>query len=200
MPRARLSNTARWSAQDTVFLGALLCTLVWLSAGQRAPAQGAEPKGGHAKMPIEKLLASLDSADGKARAAATAELFRRGKDVLPALRAAGAKQVAPTGGTITTRRLDIVFSLLEGLPPNIPNALAGYQTDSFGLHVAEKTTAADVAAMGKKYGFALVGDFRADGRPNCYVRISEGSLAEVLTRLLSEEPKVTTVNLDYFEQ
>jgi hypothetical protein len=149
-------------------------------------------------MPIEKLLAALDSADGNERAAATAEIFRRGKDVLPDLRKAGAKQIAPTGGTTATRRLDMVFSLLEGLPPNIPNALAGYGPDSFGLHVAEKTTAADVAAMGKKYGFTLAGDFRDDGRPNCYVQISKGSLAEVLTRLLSEEPKVTTVNLNYF--
>jgi hypothetical protein len=198
MPRALISNTGRRPAQKTALLGALFYTLIWFSAGQRAPAQDAEPKARQANMPIEKLLASLDSADGKERAAATAEIFRRGKDALAALRKAGAKQVAPVGGTIATRRLDIVFSLLEGLPPNIPNALSGYVTDSFGLHVTEQTTAADVAALGKKYGFALVGEFRGDGRPNCYVRVRRGSLAEVLTRLLSDEPKVTTVNLNYF--
>jgi hypothetical protein len=193
-------NAGRRLGRERVLLTALLCTLVYFSAGQRALAQGAEQKDGLTRMPIEKLLAALDAANGKERAAATAEIFRRGKDALPALRKAGAKQVAPIGGTTATRRLDIVFSLLEGLPPNVPGALAGYRTDSFGLHVADKTTAADVVALGKKYGFTLAGDFRDDGRPNCYVQISKGSLPEVLTRLLSAEPNVTTVNLNYFDR
>jgi uncharacterized protein (TIGR03067 family) len=155
------------------------------------------------KMSVEVLIATFESTDGKERAAATAELFRRGKEVLPTLRKFGAKQIAPTGGTVDgTRRRDIVSSLLEGLPANKPQALAGYRTDSFGLHVDQKTTAADVEAMGKKYGFAILGDFRApaDGNPNCYVRIRMGSLSEVITRLLSEAPEVTTVNLNYFEK
>jgi uncharacterized protein (TIGR03067 family) len=157
-----------------------------------------------AKNSAEILIATFGSSDGKERAAATAELFRRGKAALPALRKFGARQVAPTGGTVDgTRRRDIVFSLLEGLPANVSDALSGYRIDGFGLHLSDKTTAADVEAMGKKYGFALLGDFRAsrsDGSPNCYVRVTTGSLAEVMTRLLSEAPEVTTVNLNYFEK
>jgi hypothetical protein len=122
--------------------------------------------------------------------------------VLEELKAAGAKQVAPFGGTISTPRPSIVYSLLEGLPPNAPDAAAGYRTDSFGLHVAKGTTETEIAEMGKKYGFSLEGGrFREDGRPNCYVTLTKGkALAEVLTSLLTAESRVVTVNLNYFDR
>jgi RNA polymerase sigma factor (sigma-70 family) len=149
---------------------------------------------------VEELVADLASADGKRRAAATAEVFRRGRHLLPALRKAGAKQIAPTGGTTSTRRLDMVYSLLKGLPPNDPGARPGYHTTSFGLHLVDGSTAEEVEAMGKKYGFSPFAAPSPGAAPQCYARVPEGALPTVLRRLLSEEPKVITVNLNYFER
>src|SRR5262245_19260554 len=73
---------------------------------------------GKEKPSLDKLIADLDAADGKVRAAATKEIFGRGKEALAALEGAGAKQIAPVSGGINTRRLDAVFSLLQGLPQN----------------------------------------------------------------------------------
>jgi hypothetical protein len=150
---------------------------------------------------VEKLIADLNSADGAVRTAATRELFARGKAVLPDLKKAGAKQITPFGTVDGTRRIDAVYSLIEGLQPNLPRARAGYTSDSFGLHVAAGTTADDVAAMAKKYGFTPAGDFRADTRPNVYVKLAPGKpLEDVLKRILAEEPKATTINLNYVER
>jgi hypothetical protein len=152
-------------------------------------------------MPLEALIADLSSADGAKRVAATAELFRRGKAVLPELKKAGAKQVAPVGATIDgTRRLDMVYSVLEGFPPNPPKARAGYRTDTFGLHVEKGTTPEDVQKMCRDYGCTLAGKFNPESRPSCYLQIGQGkSLEEVIRQLLCHEPKVTTINLNYFD-
>ncbi len=54
--------------------------------------------------------------------------------------------------------------------------------------------------MGKKYGLRLTGDFRSEGRPNCYVAIEENkSLPAVIQAVLCNEPKVVSINLNYFE-
>ena len=154
------------------------------------------------KMSIESLIDDLSSADGGKRTAATAELFRRGKAVLPALKKAGAKQVAPVGGSIDgTRRLDMVYSVLEGFPPNPPGARAGYRTDTFGLHVENGTTAGDIQKICRKYRCTLVGQFNPDSRPSCYLRVGTGSTqVGVIRQILASEPKVTTINLNYFER
>ena len=182
--------------QTTAVITALLIMVRYLPVCAQDDSKIRQPL---AEMSIDKLIADLGSIDGKERTLATAEIFRRGKDTLPALRNARAKQIAPTGGSIDgTGRLNIVFSLLEGLPPNQPKALEGYRTDGFGLHVEKRTTVAEVKAMGEKYGFSLDGDFSANSSPNCYVRIKNKSLTEVLIRLLSEEPRVISLNLNYF--
>jgi len=55
--------------------------------------------------------------------------------------------------------------------------------------------------MGKKDGFVVEKDFGPDSRPNCYVRVEPGKkLEDVLKRVLTEEPKVRTANLSYFER
>ena len=119
------------------------------------------------KAPIEMLINDLASEDGGKRTAATKELFRRGKDVLPDLKKAGAKQVAPGGGTVDgTRRLDIVYSIIEGFPPNPPQARSGYKTDSFGLHIEKGTTADDIQKICQKYQCTLVGKFSTESRPS----------------------------------
>lgn len=149
------------------------------------------------KMPVEKLIADLASDDGNKRIAATVEIFRRGKAVLPDLKKAGAKQVAPSG-TIDSRRLDVVHSLIEELPPNPPGALAGYKTDSFGVSMEKGTTKEEVIQMGKIHGFTLDNTFQDVS--HFYVRLNGKSLVEVLQSVLAHEPKVISVNLNYFER
>ncbi len=153
------------------------------------------------KMPIKNLIGDLSSTDGAKRIVATKEIFRRGKEVLPDLKKAGAKQVAPVGASVDgTRRLDMVHSVLEGFPPNPPNARAGYKTNAFGLHVEKGTTAEDIQKICKKYQCTLVGKFNSEFRPSCYLQIGPGqSLEAVIQQILSTEPKVTTINLNYFE-
>ncbi len=178
---------------------------ITLAGSERAMAQ-AERKDQPAeaapeKPTLDKLIPDLTAADAKTRVAATKELFRRDEEALPALKKAGAKQIAPSGGTTDTSRLDMVYSLIEGFPPNPPNARGGYTTDSFGLHIVPGTTAEDVAALGKTYGFKIAGPFAADGAPNCYVSLAKGAcMAEVMRKLLAKEPKVATLNLNYFEK
>jgi hypothetical protein len=168
----------------------ILAATGWLVAGREAGQ----------KMSIEMLINDLGSGDGAKRTAATKEIFRRGKAVLPDLKKAGAKQVAPAGATLDTKRLDIVYSVIEGFPPNPPNARGGYKTDSFGLHVEKGTTEDEVQKMCKKYGCTLVGKFAPASLPSCYLKIGPGPALEALIQqILSAEPKVTTINLNYFE-
>ena len=151
------------------------------------------------KMPIENLIGDLGSDDGAKRIAASAEIFRRGKDVLPDLKKAGAKQVAPGGATLDTRRLDMVYSVMEGFPPTPPRAVGGYMTDKFGLLVEKGTTGDEVQKMSEKYKCTLDGKFNIEHRPSCYFQIGKGqSLEEVIRQVLVNEPKVIKINLNYF--
>lgn len=157
----------------------------------------------YSKLSVEQLIKLLEAPDSKQQVAATAELFRRGEAIVPALRQAGAKHVLSPDANVSvgnTRRLDMVYSLLVGLPENVPGLVRSYRPDSFGIHCNPGTTAEDVFIMAKKYGFQIAGDFRADARPNCYASVPPGTLVKVLIRLLSEEPKVATVNLNYVER
>lgn len=150
----------------------------------------------------ETLIGDLTSPNGAKRVPASAELFRRGKDVLPALKKAGAKQVAPAGATIDgTRRLDMIYSVLEGFPPNTPKTVAGYNTDAFGVHVEKGTTEEDILAIAKRHGCMLNGKFNAEFRPSCYFRLGKGqSLEGTIRQILVNEPKVVTINLNYVER
>ena len=161
------------------------------------------------KASLDKLIDDLDSADGQVRIAATKEIFRRGAPVLPGLKKAGAKQIAPFGPMVDvdkdgrqfchTPRLDMVYSLLEGLPPN--KTLSGYGTDQFAINAIKGTTRKEIEEMGKACGFSIKDEplaFKANGNPTCYVSLGKGkTLAGVLKRVLTEEPKVTTLNLYY---
>ena len=96
-------KTAKWFSVSILILAAT----AWQAIGQEDVK----------KMPTKTLIGDLSSADGNKRVAATAELFRRGKDVLPDLKKAGAKQVAPFEPS--TRRFDMVYSVIEGFPPEM---------------------------------------------------------------------------------
>ena len=147
-----------------------------------------------------RWVADLSSEDGQKRIAATRTAFEKGKDALEPLRAAGAKQISPYG-QVATRRIDMVYSLLDGLKPNPPGGRAGYVGDSFGIHVAKGCAREDVVKLGAKYGFAITGPFNADGVPTCYVRLTGGKgLVEVIKALLMNEPQVVSATLNYFEK
>jgi hypothetical protein len=134
-----------------------------------------------------------------ARVAATKAIFAFGKAALEPLARAGAKQVSPFG-TINTRRIDMVYLLLDGLKPNPAPARAGYRPDGFGIRVEKDCTREDTARMGEKFGFTVSGTFAPDTTPSCYVKLKAGrNLAEVLEAILSEAPKVISVSLNYFE-
>ena len=94
----------------------------------------------------------------------------------------------------------MVYSLLDGLKPNPPGGRAGYTKDGFGLRVGAGCALEDVKKMGGKHGFEVQGQFTPDGVPNCYVKLKAGkALADVLKAVLTGEPKVVSVNLNYFE-
>lgn len=152
-------------------------------------------------MSIEMLVADLTSPDGQKRIVASAEIFRRGKAVLPDLKKVGAKQVAPSGATLDTRRLDMVYSVMEGFPPTPPRAVVGYITDKFGVRGEKGMTANEVQKMAEKYKCTLDGTFNIESQPTCYFRIGKDqSLEEVIRQVLTNEPKVIKINLNYFER
>jgi len=163
----------------------------------QTPAAAAQPS---QEELLKELIAALERENGARRVAATKAIFELGEKALEPLKEAGAKQISPFG-TIDTRRIDMVYSLLEGLRPSKPNAMAGYTQSGFGLRVDEGCTRDDVEAMGKKFGFTIEGQFTAGAAPTCYVMLKEGKkLEEVLKAVLSEETKVRSANLNYYER
>ena len=149
---------------------------------------------------IPQWIADLSAADAPKRLAATQALFQLGPAALEPLRQAGAQQISPFG-TTATRRLDMIYSLLAGLEANPAGGHAGYTADSFGLHVENGCTAEEITKLGDKYGFTISGSFQPAGRPACYVKLNRGkNLAEVLEAILSDEPRVISANLNYFER
>src|SRR5689334_19142717 len=142
---AYLDSAVRCGARRPA-MSRMLASCVLLAASLQASAVGGpDPNAkGIKQMPTEKLIAELESTDARARLAATSELFRRGKMGLPALKKLGARQVAPVGGTIdNTRRLDMVYSILEEFPPNAAKAFAGYSLNSFGATFVKGATETD---------------------------------------------------------
>jgi hypothetical protein len=135
----------------------------------------------------------LESIDGNERTASTAELFRRGRTVVSELEKAGAKPIAALRPT----RLDVIYSLIAGLKPG------AYMADSFGLHLESEVKQDEVVHIGERYGFTLpeTETLRHGSAPTCYVELKPGrELVSVLQDLLSNEPMVITINLNYYER
>ena len=167
----------------------------------KKPASTPASQPASAPADIARLIADLSSEDGPVKVAATKAIFALGRDALEPLAKAGAKQVSAFG-TVGSRRIDMIYSLLDGLKPNPAGARAGYKTDSFGLQVEWGCgcTKEDVVKMGERHGFVIRGDYRADATPTCYVKLKPGKdLADVLKAVLSEEPQIISVNLDYYD-
>jgi hypothetical protein len=147
---------------------------------------------------VRQWIANVSADDGRKRMAATQALFKLGPDAIEPLKRAGAMQISPLG-TIATRRLDMIYSLVVGLELSPPGGRAGYTTNGFGLHADKDCTLEEVTKLGEKYGFDIDGPFQPDGQPACYVDLKPGkNLVEVLKAILSNEPRVVTVNLNYF--
>jgi RNA polymerase sigma factor (sigma-70 family) len=167
-----------------------------------------------ALVPVAKLISDLGSEDGGKRTAATRELFRRGKAVLPDLEKAGATQVGPTNGKPDTRRLDLVYTLLRGLPPLDldPATRANIRRDRFTLRLEKGVTREEFLRLGRRYDFALHSEtgneFRPDAWPICDVLLWAPSRADMLIwpsgrtfeqaleEVLISEPRVVTICLN----
>lgn len=146
---------------------------------------------------ITKWIADLSSADGKTRIAATKALFALGEDALVPLKQAGAKQITPKPGGTLGGRIDIVYSLLEGLTHD-PVAKAGYRADFFLLEVDKGLTADDMTKMGQRCGFTIKArNFTPDGYCGAYPLAGKEFVA-VLKAILSDEPTVISVQLTYY--
>ena len=188
----------------TMVLAAVLVAAGLAAAGKpTAPATATAPATHSApandEQRVNRWIADLSSPNGMTRTTATKALFDLGQDALEPLKAAGAKQISPFG-TIGSTRLDMVYSLLDGLRPNPPQRRAGYLTNGFGLTIEEGCTRDVLVKMGARHGFTVAGEPNPKTRPSCYVTLSPGrSLPDVLKAVLSAEPMVVTVNLNYFE-
>jgi RNA polymerase sigma factor (sigma-70 family) len=147
-------------------------------------------------LPIEQLIADLNSADGATRVAATNEILRRGKNVLPDLQRAGARQLGR--GDTAARRLHMVYSLLEGLPDPTPRS--GYRTDRLNIYVENACTKAEVAGWGERFGFTPFDICYSSQPPHCGVLLGEGKTLPDVIHALMSEPKVITVHLGYWDK
>ena len=157
-----------------------------------APASGRPPA---TQGDIRRSIAALASDDGPTRVAATNMLFALGRNALAPLAQAGARQVTPSGPA-ASRRIDMVYSLLAGLQPNPVSPARGYRIDSFTLVVEKGCTMADVKKIGERHGFTVPWKF---DRAAHAILAPSRNLADVVHAVLSAEPQVITVNLDYFE-
>ncbi len=147
----------------------------------------------------DALVRDLTAEDGRVRLRATKALFEQGRKAIAPLERAGAVRITPFG-TIRTRRIDMVAALLRGLEPTPKDAKAGYARNSFGLHVEPGVTRRDVVAMGRRHGFEIDKRFDANDRPACYVRLSKGKVLEdVLRSVLTDERKIVSVSMNYYE-
>lgn len=145
---------------------------------------------------ITELVALLDSDDGGLRVLSSAELFRRGPSILADLELQGAKPIA----TLSPPRLDVIMSLISGLDKTVS---VNFLHNSFGLHVEPGLSLDTLVQMGERHGFHIKHGsiFRTDTSPNVYVELADGAkLSGVLEDVLSTEPSVRTVNLNYVER
>ena len=181
----------------TLALGVLGASGAWAGEAQPPATHPESGPAGQVSTPakIKDLIADLSSDDGNKRAAATKQFFAFGADAIDSLVKAGAQQVTPKPPRAEVRRLDVIYTLLDGMHQN---ATAGYRTDAFLLRVEKDCTVDDVAKMGERYGFTI----RAHNGINdgyCTAFPKQGQdFAGTLKALLSGEPKVVSLQVLYF--
>jgi len=176
----------------TILAGLVAVGLVVAACSAGVGTPSAE-KGSLADESVAKLVQLVKSDKGTDRCGAIEELLRRGQPVLAEMKKAGAKPMATT----TPPRIDVVYSLIAGLPDG------HYTRNCFGLHVEAGTPREKVVTMGAKYGFDLAegSRFNPDHSPACYVMLLAGKdLVGVMKDVLSHEASVTLVSLNYVER
>jgi hypothetical protein len=168
------------------------------------------------KVSVEDLARDLSSEDGARRVLASRELLRRRKysqDILKDLEKAGAKEVlpivSPTEKQPMTRRLDLVYSLIRGLPRVDPKSQMGIRMNRFTLRLDKGVTRAEFDRMERQYKFGLHSEkqdmFRPDAATVCDVVITEEwepaartpseKLEQAVEEILTTEPRVETISL-----
>ncbi len=160
-----------------------------------SPESSSPPATVSSDVSTAKLIEDLDSEDGRIRVSATAELFRRGTSAFDALTESGAHPME----TIRPARRDVIMTLVVGLDQTIR---APFRRDSFGLHVETGVSAEEIIEMGRRHGFLVPVDWvlQPEAYPTVYVQLSTNTrLEDVLEAVLSTEPRVRTVNLNYIE-
>src|SRR5262249_44229842 len=138
-------------------------------------------------------IADLASEDGAKRVAATREIFRLGNRALDALQRAGARPITSEPST-APRRLDIVYTLLNGLPPIKHHT--GHKDSTFGVYLVNGWQHAELARVGRQLGFTPMPTPQYAGKPHSVVMIDrDRNLAEVMKAVLTTDPSVVTVTL-----
>ncbi len=192
--------------------GVILCvTAVWSESPRRAasgpssgPATTSAPTSQAASTPagaarIKELIANLASDDGRKRTAASVELLSLGNAALEPLKQAGAFQLTPQAQNrqIQARRMDLVYSLLDGLRQD---PVKGFRTDAILLRVENNCTVDDLADMGKRLGFTLKRGVTVIDGWIAVLPADAGKFSELLKALLTNERKVIEVHLLYFSK
>jgi hypothetical protein len=152
------------------------------------------------QLDIAKLITDLSSEDGHARVAATRAIFALDKDALEPLARAGAQQIGL--GHWDILRIDIVYSLLDGLNPHGHDHAKGEFRATRFLIYAEKTcTQEDVAEMGERHGFTTDGTSPPGKNLRYWVKLKPGKkLVTVLKAILLEEPQVISAGFSAYEE
>jgi RNA polymerase sigma-70 factor (ECF subfamily) len=172
-----------------------------------------KPDSDLSKVSVEDLARELTSQDGARRVLASRELLRRGTDILKDLEKAGAKEVlpivSPTEKQPMSRRLDLVYSLIRGLPQVDPKSQMGIRMNRITLRLAKGVTRAEFDRMERQYKFGLHVErqdmFRPDAATVCDVVLTEEwepaarpateKLEHTVEEILTTEPRVETIDL-----
>src|SRR5262245_867051 len=163
----------------------------------------ARPEKDLGKVSVEDLVRDLSSEDGAQRVSASRELLRRGKEILNDLEKAGAKEVlpivAPTNKQPATRHLDLVYSLIRGLPRVDAKSQMGIRQDRITLRLKKGVTWAEFDRMARQYRFGLhcetLDMFQPDASTICDVVTTQNTLEQAVEEILTTEPRVETIDL-----
>ncbi|RVG20638.1 hypothetical protein [Sinorhizobium meliloti] len=164
----------------------------WTVSLDSAPTVAAKGAESMSQPSDNKLMAAVLGDDPQVRTIASATLLQQGLDAIDTLVESGASAMSG----LAPRRLDVIYSILTG------ETSGRYKTNTFGLHLLPGTTSEVVREIGDRTGFILAegSTCSTDQFPSCYVTVRQGAdMWEVMTRLLSTEPAVVTVNLNYIE-
>ena len=76
-----------------------------------------------------------------------------------------------------------------------------YKTDSFAIHTAKGTTLDELRAIGERTGFVMAEvNEESNGQSVIYVEILQGHDLWFVIREVIQEPQITNINLNFFEE